>query len=74
MKGKKILKVTNKNMRNVTRTFFLTKEEAESQRAIIGMRNIAYQVPHYELDDGSILWGWHSYPNAELHYSEHRNV
>lgn len=58
-------------MENVKRTFFLTKEEAEQQRKITGNSYIDWQSPHYELENGKIVWGlsggpaaierWHDY-------------
>lgn len=38
-------------MTNVKRTFFITKEEAKELGAYV-----LYQSPHYELEDGSILY------------------
>ncbi len=49
-------------MQNVKRTFFLTKEEVKKQQEITGNQYIDYGSPHYELEDGTIMWGQLGYP------------
>lgn len=44
-------------MKNVKRTFFLTEEEVKEQIKITGNRLIDHLSPHYELEDGTILYG-----------------
>lgn len=44
-------------MKNVKRIFFLTEEEAKIKREILGNKYIDFLSPHYELTDGTMVWG-----------------
>jgi len=48
-------------MKNVKRVFFLTEEEAKQQRSITGNRLIDWSMPHYELEDGTIVYALHNF-------------
>lgn len=60
-------------MKNVKRTFFLTKEEAEQQQKVMGISNIDYNSPHYQLEDDSIIWGVFEYV-SNTRISKHRVI
>jgi len=44
-------------MTNVKRVFFITRAEAEKIRKEIGDAYIMEDMPHYELEDGTIMYG-----------------
>lgn len=43
-------------MKNVKRTFFITAEEAQSIRNETKNEFTTHLLPHYELEDGSIIY------------------
>jgi hypothetical protein len=51
-------------MENVKRVFFLTEEEVKEQQKIVGNNLIDHLSPHYELENGEIMWGMIGYPAA----------
>ena len=48
-------------MTNVKRTFFLTKEECKRIGEETGDEYISPELPHYELDDGTLMYGKQGY-------------
>lgn len=52
-------------MKNVKRTFFLTQEEVKEVNDKFNDGYIIHELPHYELEDGIILYGKIGYPDAK---------
>ena len=55
-------------MLNVKRTFFLTKAEVDSLRKITGLGDITERAPHYELENGTIIYA-QAY-ESKIYYKE----
>lgn len=55
-------------MMRVKNIFFLTMEETEREREYTGNHYIDYLSPHFELENGSIIYGCISYPAAGERY------
>lgn len=51
-------------MTNVKRIFFLTVEEVEAQRKETGDKYISAEGPHFELEDGTIIYAKTGHPAA----------
>lgn len=51
-------------MKNVKRVFFLTEEEVRKINKETGDGYIYERVPHYELEDGTIIYGKIGYPGG----------
>ncbi len=51
-------------MQNVRKVFFLSESEAKEKREKLGDAFIDHLMPHYELEDGTIIWGKLGYPAA----------
>lgn len=51
-------------MINVKRTFFITEKEAKKIRIDLDNPYIMHDMPHYELSDGTVLYGCAGTPAA----------
>lgn len=54
---------------NVKKTFFITKKMSDELNKRDGF--ISHRLPHYELEDGTIMYGKVGYPDGEAWWSEH---
>lgn len=58
-------------MKKVKRTFFITESEAKELRKKFKDGYIYHQVPHFELEDGTIIYGKIGYPaGGEVWYGK----
>jgi len=55
-------------MTNVKRVFFITKEERQELNKIDGY--ILHDLPHFELEDGRVLYGKMGWPDALAWWDE----